>query len=143
MIAARQARHAPSPFGDTYFHGIRKKGAHDELVPLDMAPENRERIVMTCFGNPTQSIGERVLRHVFSLPVGFTLVTRRQRRSEELTPLPDGIILLKGEVSNRSRFSMSAALGEAIPFPACRPRKCSQVLVTPKKNATGQSGVIF
>jgi hypothetical protein len=36
-----------------------------------------------------------------------TPVTGRQRHSEELTPLPNVIIPLKGEVSNRSQFSMS------------------------------------
>ena len=38
-----------------------------------------------------------------------TPATGRQRRSEELTPLPNEIIPLKGEVSNRSGFSMKTA----------------------------------
>ena len=39
-----------------------------------------------------------------------TPVTGRQRRSEELTPLPNGIIPMKGEVSHRSQFPMNLAL---------------------------------
>jgi hypothetical protein len=40
-------------------------------------------------------------------------VAERQRRSEEVTPLPNVIIPLKGEVSNQSQFSMNAVLQEA------------------------------
>jgi hypothetical protein len=39
-----------------------------------------------------------------------TPVTERQRRLEELTPLPNEIIPLKGEISNRSQFLMKKTL---------------------------------